>query len=295
MQHVNDLPPSTFLILQQIRLSGSLTEAARASGISQPAVSKAIAKAEAAIGLSLVRRDQRPVCLTAEGELLAEYGERQNEMMLSLARRLEDRRVKGLGIVRIASFGPSASTRILPGLIAEVVRRRPLMHVEVLESADQPSLQALRDGAVDFAVLLADDAADLDMIPLAKDRLVALVRQDDAFANSASIDAKALAERDFIMTKGGSEALIRSWFARTGHQPRVCHGIQQITSILAMVRAGMGVSVIAEMAVPETHAGIATVPLKPEQPRNICLARKPGGFSSRAAELMWNDVKGRFQ
>ena len=95
-------------------------------------------------------------------------------------------------------------------------------------------------------------------------------------------------EREGATAKGGSEPLVRAWFARTGHEPSVRHNIQQITSILAMVRTGMGVSVIAEMAVPDTHAGVAVIPLTPEQPRVICLARRHGSFASHAAELLWN-------
>lgn len=94
-------------------------------------------------------------------------------------------------------------------------------------------------------------------------------------------------------TDGGSEPLVRAWFARTEHEPSVRHNIQQITSILAMVRAGMGVSVIAEMAVPETHAGVAVIPLTPEQPRVICVARRQGSFAPHAAELLWNTAVDR--
>jgi DNA-binding transcriptional LysR family regulator len=139
----------------------------------------------------------------------------------------------------------------------------------------------------DFAIAVEHDTHDLEMILVARDRLVALVRQDYPLAKRSTLDAATLSRRDFILTKGGSEPLVRAWFARTGHEPSVRHNVQQITSILAMVRAGMGVSVIAEMAVPETHDGIAVIPLTPEQPRVICLARRSGSFASHAAELLW--------
>lgn len=195
--------------------------------------------------------------------------------------------MQGRGLVRIASFGASASTHILPALVATVTRSRPMLRVEISESADKPSLQALRDGLADFAIAVEHDAPDLEMIPVARDRLVALVRHGEPLAKRATLDAATLSGCDFILTKGGSEPLVRAWFARTRHEPSVRHNIQQITSILAMVRAGMGVSVIAEMAVPETHAGVAVIPLTAEQPRVICLARRQGSFGSYAAELLW--------
>ncbi len=287
MENFFNLPSSALRLLLQISRTGNLTEAAQACGISQPAASKAIARAEAHSGLTLVRRDRRPLSLTAEGRILADYAQRQEEMARATWRALEESRAQGRGLVRIASFGASASTHILPALVAAVSRSRPMLRVEISESADQPSLQALRDGLADFAIAVEHDAPDLEMMPVARDRLVALVRQGDPLANRAMLDAATLSRCDFILTKGGSEPLVRAWFARAGHEPSVCHNIQQITSILAMVRAGMGASVIAEMAVPETHAGVAVIPLTPEQPRVICLARRQGSFASYAAELLW--------
>jgi DNA-binding transcriptional LysR family regulator len=288
MVALSDHFPLTVLrLLVQIARTGNLTEAARACGISQPAASKAVARAEALSGLLLLQRDRRPLGLTAEGALLADHAQRHEDQTRTVLRLLEESRAQGRGVVRVASFGASASTHILPRLVAAATRPRPMLRVEITESADQTCLQSLRDGLVDFAIAVQDDAPELDMIPLAKDRLVALVRSADPLARQSSVDAQTLRARDFIMTKGGSEPLVRAWFARTGHTPDVRHAIQQITSILSMVRAGMGVSVIAEMAVPETHAGVVVVPLWPEQPRVICLARKVGSFTSRAAEAFW--------
>lgn len=287
--------PSMLRLLLFVAQTGNLTEAARACGVSQPAASKAIAKAEAQSGLALLRRDRRPLSLTAEGRILTDYAQRQSDMARAVHHVLEESRVRGRGVVRIASFGPSASTRILPGLVAAATRRHPMLSVEISESADQLSLQALRDGLVDFAIAVEDDAADLEMIVLARDQMVALVPSGDPLAQVATVDAATLSRRDFILTKGGSEPLVRAWFARTGHEPNVRHGIQQITSILAMVRTGMGVSMIAEMAVPETHAGVAIVRLTPEQPRTICLARRQGSFASHAAKLLWGVAVERAQ
>jgi DNA-binding transcriptional LysR family regulator len=295
MDESDHFSPSMLRLLLFIAQTGNLTEAARACGVSQPAASKAIARAETQSGLALLRRDRRPLSLTAEGRILAEYAQRQLDMARAVKHVLEESRVRGRGVVRIASFGPSASTRILPGLVAAATRRHPMLNVEISESADQLSLLALRDGLADFAISVEDDAPDLEMIVLERDKLVTLVPSGDPLAQCVAVDAATLSRRDFILTKGGSEPLVRAWFARTRHEPSVRHSIQQITSILAMVRAGMGVSMIAEMAVPETHAGVAVVPLMPEQPRAICLARRQGSFASHAAQLLWSVAAERAQ
>ncbi len=290
---LGSISPLALRLLPLIERSGNLSEAARALNVSQPAASKALARAEELCGLSLVVRGRRPVTLTAEGRILAEHAARQDELAQFTAQRLTDSRVQGSGLVRIASFGSSASTHILPGLVAAIAKAHRALRVEISESTDQPALQALRDGSVDFAIATQNDDPDLEMLPLARDRLVALIRAADPLAKRATLDAKALSGPPFILTKGGSEPLVRAWFARSGHEPAIRHAIQQITSILALVRAGMGVSIIAEMAVPETHAGVVVVPLTPGLPRTICFARRVGGFTSHAAELVWRAAQDR--
>lgn len=281
------LPLLALRLLPLVARLGNLTDAARALGVSQPAASKAIVRAEEICGLSLVMRGRRPLALTAEGRILAEHAERQDELARRTAQRLDDCRAQGDGLVRIASFGASASTHILPQLVAAVGRRHRKLQIEITENTDQPTLQALHDGTVDFATVVETQDPDLELLPLKQDHLMALVRTGDPLARRRTLDARTLAAAPFIMTKGGSEPMVRAWFASAGHEPAIRHSIQQITSILALVRAGMGVSIIAETAVPETHAGVSVTPLEPSFPRTICLARRAGGFASHAAEIVW--------
>ncbi|MFG1377490.1 LysR family transcriptional regulator [Xanthobacter autotrophicus] len=281
------VPLLALRLLPLVERLGNLTEAARALDVSQPAASKAIVRAEEICGLALVMRGRRPMALTAEGRILAEHAERQDELARLTARRLDDCRAQGDGLVRIASFGASASTHILPQLVAAVGRRFSRLQIEITENTDQPTLQALHDGRVDFATIVETEDPDLDLLPLKQDHLMALVRTGDPLARRRTLDAPTLAAAPFIMTKGGSEPLVRAWFTRGGHEPMIRHSIQQITSILALVRAGMGVSIIAETAVPETHAGVTVTPLEPSFPRTLCLARRAGSFASHAAEIVW--------
>lgn len=287
METPPDIPALAPRLLAQIQMRGGLSDAARSLGVSQPAASKAIRRAEAALGVALLRRDRRPIALTAEGALLAEHARRQEELEARLAWRLAEIRRRGAGLARFASFGASTSTRLLPRLIERLARRMPELRVEILEFADQDALAALRAERADFAALVSVEAEDLETLPLAGDRLIAVMRADDPLAERSSAMAEDLAARPFIMTKSGSEPLVRDWFARAGSTPDVRHTAVQITSILGMVRAGLGVSVIAEMAAPESHPGVRMIPLAPERRREIVLARRAGGFASAAAEQVW--------
>lgn len=281
------VPDLVWALLPELQQSGNLTLAAQRLGVSQPAASKALAKAEDGLGVTLLRRDQRPLQLTREGRLLAEHAVQRAGMDAVLERRMEVIRRQGAGLVRIASFGASSSTRILPPLLMRLRQHLPEVEIELVETTDAEARQALRDGLVDFATLAGSEDLDLDYIPLAQDRLVALLPETHALASRQVVSVADLEAEEFVMTKGGSEPLVRDWFRQGGAVPNVRHSAFQLTSILSMVRAGFGVSVVAELAVPESHPQVTVVPLLPEKRREIFLCRTQTSFASRAAERFW--------
>ena len=80
---------------------------------------------------------------------------------------------------------------------------------------------------------------------------------------------------------------MRAWFAQAGVVPDIRHEAQQITSLLALVRAGLGATIIADLAAPEHHPGLVKVPLDPLAPREIVLARLAGKPTSEAVSAFW--------
>ena len=185
-------------------------------------------------------------------------------------------------------FAPHAfSTRILPPLVKRLRKRFPEIEIEIVELTDEDTRRALKDGFVDFATLAGWEDLELEYIPLAEDRLVGLLPERHPMAKMTSVTPQDLAEEEFIMTKGGSEPLVRDWFRSKSAEPNVRHTALQLTSILAMVRAGFGLSVVAEMAVPESHPQVSIVPLEPVQVREIYLCARKGSFSSHAAKQVW--------
>ncbi|USD43380.1 LysR family transcriptional regulator [Vibrio sp. SCSIO 43135] len=286
IDQLDAIPSIVPKLLVQLEKMGSVSLAANALRVSQPAASKALQRAEAVLGLSLVNRDTRPLSLSAEGALIAEYSKQQQHREQALLRQLRMIQ-KGAGVVKIASFGASATTHILPSIIHKLRRHAPNITIEISEHSDEDALAAVRDGRVDFAIVVDTQEIDLDIIPVFTDRLMALVHQDDPFAQHSVLCAQDIASRDFILTKGGSERLIREWFHLAGVQPNVKHSALQLTSILALIRAQLGITVVAELAIPESHPNVKVVPLTPEYPRRICLARRHGSFSSHAAKSTW--------
>ncbi|MCK7610953.1 LysR family transcriptional regulator [Roseibium sediminicola] len=288
-----DIPLSIARALDLIGTTGSVSEAAKRLGVTQPAISKGIAQLEARFGVNLVRRGSRPLTLTEEGEALARYARQEDLARQVTLGALEDARHNRSGTVRLGSFGSSASFHILPKTLAAFAGKYPGIAVEVLEFPDEELRKALEDGIVDMAILSVEQEENLEIVPITSDKLVALVPLTDPLGGKSLLTAPDLAGRPFILTKGGSGPLVERWFAQAGVAPNIAHTILQVNSIVALVQAGLGVSIMAELALPDVSGKCRVLPLDPVAPRVIGWARTGKTFKSNAAETFWKFC-GRF-
>lgn len=282
-----DIPQSVARALALIRSLGSVSEAARNLGVSQPAVSKGIAQLERSLGTALLRRGSRPLALTEEGVVLADYAQRADLLQSQVLARLEDARSSRTGTVRLGSFGSSASFQILPGTLSKFARACPGIRVEILEFPDEELERAIEDGIVDLAIMSLPDGDALEIASVARDRLVGLVSDTHPLAARNPVTPQEMGSHPFILTKGGSAPLVQRWFAASGVEPQVTHTILQVNSICALVEADLGISIIAELALPKRQGRYRVLELSPEAPRSFGFVRKPGTARSHAAEQFW--------
>jgi DNA-binding transcriptional LysR family regulator len=272
--------------LQSIRETGSVSKTAHVLGVTQSAISRSISKYEKAIGLQVLRRDARPLNLTEEGLLVVAHAAEIDRSIRTLDDRLRALRQGKEGVVRIGSFGSSATSRILPALLTKFAKRYPGISVSIVEGSDERTREDLLQGNVDVAVL-GDPVDDVDAIPIATDELVALMPEGSALCARSYISPADLDNMPFIMTLAGSEPIILDWFKDAGTFPNIKHRIQQTHSILSLVRAGMGVAVVTSLSLPDTHPDITIKPLRPTTKRQIHVVKKAGPANSKAVGIFW--------
>lgn len=293
MDSQQEIPLVVARALRLIEETGSVSESARLMGVTQPAVSKGIAQLEKRFGIAFLVRGTRPLMLTEEGAELAQFSRQAELLQIKALQSLENSRRNRTGTVRLGSFGSSASFHILPRILQGFARKYPGISVEILEFPDDELQTVLRDGGVDAAILTEPKKEDLEILPLVSDHLVALVPRHHRLADKSKVLAGDLNADPFILTRGGSAPLVEKWFAIAGTAPRISHTILQVNSILALVKAGLGVSIIAELALPENPDGVAVLPLSPAAPRSIVLARKGTVPRSRAVQSFWEFCEDR--
>ena len=178
---------------------------------------------------------------------------RAREMIgLSETIRQEAADAQGLktGTLRIGSFGPSSSLRLLPELLNEYRSQYPKIEIHIDEGPDQDVKQWILDRRIDVGFVVLPEER-FETYALAKDQMVALLPPKHSLATQASVRLDELCNDPFIMTEAGSAQIVTSLFHAANLTPNVHFRSAQVMSTLALVARGEGVTMLAELALPE--------------------------------------------
>lgn len=142
----------------EICRAGGFSGAARKLQISQPTLSKSIARLEAQLSLRLFERTNGAARPTAYGAFVAQRAEILLQGVAALSRDLEQLARGEEGRIRIA-VGPASRLKPLPELLRRVAVRFPKLHVETIQETGPGVMKALHDGRVDIAFGYSEHAA----------------------------------------------------------------------------------------------------------------------------------------
>ncbi|MGV6995381.1 LysR family transcriptional regulator [Desulfovibrio sp. QI0430] len=269
-------------IFSTVAARRGFTAAALQLGISQSGVSHAIEALEQEFGVALLRRGKNLELTDVGARLL-----RQAQAMLGLAESMRqeasDARGMKRGTLRIGSFGPTASLRLLPPVLEKYRAVYPGIEIHVDEGPDGEVAQWLTDHRVDIGfVTLPDDR--FDTFPLMEDQLVALLPLAHPLAKKNAVTLEELCASPFAMTRAGSEDIIGGLFRALRLQPTIRWRSLQLVSTIAAVARGEAVSIVAESALPPNKAqDYVKKPLRPAARRQVALATPDARRMSPAA------------
>lgn len=250
-------------VVHQVAATGSFTRAAEILGYTQSAVSRQVAAMEAAAGAPIFERSRRGVALTPAGEVLVR---RATEILADLAateHELAGLRDRLAGRLTIGAY-PTAAMALVPQAMTQVISAHPGLAL-VLEEASTPVLlRRLRAGRVEVAVIgvghgLPDyDLGELRRTTLLQGDLLVVVPDAHRFADQDTVTAADLAGEPWIAgedTKG--EPQFGPW--PTLSDPRIAHTARSWSTRLGLVAAGLGITVIPDLARPALPKGVRTV------------------------------------
>ena len=273
-----------FALVAELR---GFTAAALRLGVSQSAVSHAIKSLEQELGVQLIERQGATADVTELGKRLLV---RAREILgLAESMRQEVAAASGLnqGLLRIGSFGPTSSLKLIPAILDVFQKRYPGIEVRIDEGTDDDTLQWILDRRVDIGFIQQPDER-FDTVDLVEDQMVALLPAGHRLAAKKSVSAHDLANEPFIMPDAGCSTLIEPLFAAQGLCPQVRYRMSQVLTVLGMVARGNGVSGMAELALPAdlaaSHPNIAVRPFSPPVRRRVGLALRNLAQASPAAK-----------
>src|SRR6266852_4838967 len=234
--------------------SGSFSRAAEHSHISQPSLSQQILKLEDELGARLFDRLGRSVRLTELGKTFLPRAR-------AVLRELEAARgdvVEGkefIGGPIAVGVIPTVAPYFLPPRLTTFSRKFPQVQLTVLEEITPVLLDRLRSGTIDVAILaLPLRGHEFDAFPLLTERLFAALPKKHKLASRPSLSLKDLRAEPFLLLRDGhcfrDTAVAACDRARL--HPQIVFESGQFSSLLSMVGAGMGVSIVPEMAIEKT-------------------------------------------
>jgi DNA-binding transcriptional LysR family regulator len=227
--------------------------AASQLGIAQPHLSLLIQGLEASIGVSLFERSRRHVALTEAGRLF--LPEAQATLAhAERAQRTALRAARGeIGRLEIGFTGSSPFNRAMPRIISHFRRCWPDIQMSLREMSTSDQFQALREGTLDIGVVRPAHPEETDGITLTRvleEPLYAVVPADHPLSGRSSISVAALAGDPFIIHPRrigtGLHDKIIALCAGAGFTPRLALEAHQMSTIVGLTAAGLGVSIVPE-------------------------------------------------
>lgn len=248
------------------------TNAAHRLGISQSAVSHAIKALELEWGVELFRRHQTLVEPSDIGQQLLGRARAMLGLANTLQQEVADARGLKRGTLRIGSFGPTASIRLLPGILSRFRAAHPGIEVHIDEGPDRQVLQWLDERRIDIGFVVLEQER-FDTFAVFEDQMVALLPADHPLAERDALTLQALCDAPFILTEAGSSELVTRLFGALQLQPNIRYRYAQLLSTLEAVSRGDGLSIVAEASLPQAYSpGYVKRPLSPCVQRRIGLA-----------------------
>jgi LysR family hydrogen peroxide-inducible transcriptional activator len=239
---------------------GHFGRAAEACAISQPALSMQIKEMEEALGAMLLERSARQVALTRFGEEIVERVRdilRSVEELGDFARAAHDRFTGRLHIGMI----PTVAPYLLPKVIGNLSRNYPELDIQVREALTPRLIQELAEGRLDTAILaLPVSVPSLTEVALFSENFLLVRPREDERTPVPS--SEMLREMRLLLLEEGhcfrDQAL--SFCKKQSSAPREMLDANSLSTLVQMVSAGIGVTLIPEMAVAvETRSASVSV------------------------------------
>ncbi len=247
---------------------GSFQQAAASLHLSQTALSHRLRKFEDDLGCQLLTRTTRQISLTPAGE---HFLPKARHLLSEMHNSLEELRSVGGRKQQSITIGclPTISSALLPEALKAFAVEFPDISVRVFDRIAPDLTEIVKSGEAEMAFTVASTfPPELEFKPLVKQHFVVLCPADHKLARLASIQASDLAGCSGIRLSPSDVArqLIDQALGSQGQLLDWRYEVQQMTTAIALVGAGLGVTIVPRLSVYTKHIpGVVAVALNKPQ------------------------------
>jgi DNA-binding transcriptional LysR family regulator len=246
--------------------------AAERLGIKQPPLSLQIRQLERQLGTSLFRRLTRGVELTETGALLLDESRGILDQVERIKAGVQSRARGETGCIHLGFAGATCFQPLVPGIIRAYRERYPSVLVSPEQSNTPLLVAGLRRGEIDVAFVRPplSDGEGLAVEPLVEEPMLIVLPEWHPRAGDRSMPLAALAPETLILFPrtigpGLHDAIIASC-QRAGFSPKLGQEAPQISTMVHMVAAGFGVSIVPQSIAQIRLEGVAYIRIEGEAP-----------------------------
>lgn len=246
----------------------------RAAGrlnIAQPPLSLSIRTLEEELGIRLFERSKRRVTLTEAGQAFLEEARAVLQRVAGAEQRLSQVKRGAIGPLEIGFTGAVVFSDVMSPLLAVFHSHWPNVRLTLEQMTTGAQLEALNERRLDLGFARPPDGelpAGIASRRLQQEPLLVALSSDHPLAGAGRIDLVELKDEPFVMptrqTSPGLYNKIRELCNAAGFLPRAAAEVHQMTAIVSLAAAGIGVSIVFAGMRRATIPGLAFLEIADE-------------------------------
>lgn len=226
------------------------TRAAEALTISQPALSRSIARLEDELGIPLFERQGKKVVLSRYGQIFLKHVDRAMQEIIQGKQAIQDLLNPDHGTIPLA-FLHSLGTHFIPDLLSKFRQQYPLVKFKLYQNATNTLMDQLASGEIDLCFSAPIVTRErVEWAPLFTEELFVAVPTGHPLAGQQTIDLSQIANEPIITFKPryGLRIITDQLFDQAGFKPAITFEGEEIMTVAGLVEAKLGVAIIPRIA-----------------------------------------------
>jgi DNA-binding transcriptional LysR family regulator len=270
-------------VLMVIAETGSFTEAANRIGLTRSAASHAVANLETELGVTLLEREHGSIVPNTVGNCILQNVREALANIENIKQIAAKTRGLEAGKLRIGIVS-SISAAVWTGILRKYRHEYPGIEVVTFEGVGHEVEDWIRSSTVDVGFVLRSTVG-IDSSLIGHDEVRVLLPLDHPLGRQRSVTLEQVATEPFIVPKIACDFMEASWHGPAHIEFKRRYEASEVKTILAMVREGLGFTLLPEMLLPNPIEGFHMLSLDPPLRFNFGIGVRSDFSVSPAASM----------